>query len=245
MFTPDDRRALREALIARAGGDDRVVAAALVGSSATGAEDEWSDIDLALAVEADRLDATIEDWTTSMYEAHGAVHHLDVRWEATVYRVFLLGSTLQVDISFWPSAAFIATGPRFRLLFGDPPVEHPSPEQPSEAIIVEAWLYLIHVRSSIARGHPWQADHMLATARDHVLELACRRHDLDPDHARGVDELPGKLLAEYAAMRPSSLAEPELRAALRATVTSLDAETRHAAPALAGQIRAALEEVGS
>lgn len=36
-----------------------------------------------------------------MYDDRDAVHHLDVsRWEI-VYRVFLLGSTLQVDISFW------------------------------------------------------------------------------------------------------------------------------------------------
>lgn len=48
MFGPEDRRHLKEALIGRARHDNRVVGAALLGSSATGTGDKWSDIDLAL-----------------------------------------------------------------------------------------------------------------------------------------------------------------------------------------------------
>lgn len=48
MFTAVSRERLNEQLIAEARMEDRVVAAALLGSSSAGAEDEWSDIDLAL-----------------------------------------------------------------------------------------------------------------------------------------------------------------------------------------------------
>lgn len=244
VFSPEERRHLKEALIARAQEDERVVGAALLGSSSTSAEDEWSDIDLALSLRSDKVTEAIDDWTTLMYEDHRAVHHFDVRWKTTLYRVFLLENTLQVDLSFWASHEFVAAGPTFRLLFGEPPREHIAAKRPSEAIIGEAWLYLLHARSSAARRRRWQANYMIATVRDHVLELACRRHDLRPDHARGVDDLPVALLDDYASMIPESLADLELRNALRATTARLIDEAYRAEPELTERIRATLHSIG-
>ena len=105
MFTPDDRERLREELVAAARRDPRIVAAAATGSAATGKLDRWSDIDLAFRV-ADGADIgqVIADWTGQMYRDHGAVHHVDVTRGNVLFRVFLLASTLQVDLAFWPSA---------------------------------------------------------------------------------------------------------------------------------------------
>jgi len=118
MFTVEGRASLQATLIGAARTDARIDAAALVGSGAVGREDAWSDIDLALRVAptADRS-AVIEDWTDLMYREHAAVHHFDVTAGA-IYRVFLLASTLQVDLSFWAPDEFTARGPKFRLLFG-------------------------------------------------------------------------------------------------------------------------------
>jgi len=245
VFTPEDRRHLKEALIDRAHDDERVVGAALLGSSSTCAEDKWSDIDLALVVRSDRVDDAIDDWTTVMYEAHRAVHHFDVRWKTTLYRVFLLDNTLQVDLSFWTSEEFVATGPRFRLLFGEPPAQYPREKRPSEAIIGEAWLYLLHARSSLARRRYWQANYMIGGVRDHVVELACRRHDLRTDDARGVDDLPAALLDDYASMIPPTLGELDLRKAFGATTARLTNEAHHINPELAERIRETLETIGS
>jgi predicted nucleotidyltransferase len=52
MLTSEDRERLREALIRTAQADARITVAALVGSLALGHEDRWSDIDLALGVDA-------------------------------------------------------------------------------------------------------------------------------------------------------------------------------------------------
>jgi predicted nucleotidyltransferase len=119
MFTPDDRNRLRDTLIAAARADGRITSAALTGSAALGTEDRWSDIDLALAVAAG-VDTrqVIADWTERMYRDHGAIHHVDVNWGDVLFRVFLLASTLQVDVAFWPQGAFGAIAPTFRLLFG-------------------------------------------------------------------------------------------------------------------------------
>ena len=131
MFTPEERTRLRDALVAAARADPRVTGAALTGSAAAGAEDRWSDIDLALCV-AGGADTgrVVADWTDRMYQNCGAVHHVDVHLGETLFRVFLLASTLQVDIAFWPAAQFGAYCPAFRLLFGtaNEPPARPSPD---------------------------------------------------------------------------------------------------------------------
>ena len=79
MFTSEDRAALRDTLIDAARRDGRITGVALTGSASIGAEDRWSDIDLAfgVAASADR-GALIREWTERMYRAHDAVHHMDM-----------------------------------------------------------------------------------------------------------------------------------------------------------------------
>ena len=50
MFSVRDREQLRDELVAAAKADSRISGAALTGSGAVGAEDEWSDIDLAFGL---------------------------------------------------------------------------------------------------------------------------------------------------------------------------------------------------
>ena len=153
MFTVEERDRLREALIARARDDGRIAGAAVTGSGALGPTDAWSDIDLAfgLSADADR-DRTMADWTALMYREHGAVDHTDLTSGRTVFRVFLLASTLQVDLAFAAAAEFGAVAPTFRLLFGTA-VERPAqPEPDPGGLVGMAWLYALHARSSIARA---------------------------------------------------------------------------------------------
>jgi hypothetical protein len=119
MFTETERDELRAALVAAARADERITGAALTGSASVGNEDRWSDIDLAFGFAAGTdLGAAIADWTAVMYSDHGAVGQVDIISGAVTYRVFLLASTLQVDLAFAPAADFGAVAPTFRLLFG-------------------------------------------------------------------------------------------------------------------------------
>src|ERR1051326_1039240 len=103
MFTPEERDSIRQALLARARQDVRIEAAAITGSASVGKEDRWSDIDLAFGVrDASDMQAAGDDWSRHMYDHHGAVHHVDVARPPWLYRVFLLASTLQVDLAFVP-----------------------------------------------------------------------------------------------------------------------------------------------
>lgn len=119
IFTEAYRADLQEALISRARDDNRITGVALFGSGAIGAWDRWSDIDLALGVRGDcGPEPVMADWTQAMYDDHETVDHVDVVSGATVYRVFLLDNTLQVDIAFAPESAFGATAPTFTLISG-------------------------------------------------------------------------------------------------------------------------------
>jgi hypothetical protein len=232
VFSVSERDQLRRDLVNAADVDPRVVGAALTGSAAVGREDRWSDIDFALSVERD-ADAVVADWTALMY-ACGAVGHLDVRSGKTLFRVFLMRSTLQVDIAFWPSDGFGATGPAFKLLFGEAN-QLPQAGQPDrDELIGLAWLYALHARSSIARGRGWQALYMINGMRDHVMSLWCLREGVNAVQGRGLDDLrdadafagtvvlsthPDELRRAFQVLTGlllGEITEPELREAVRA-----------------------------
>ena len=211
MFSVPEREALRDRLIAVARSDDRITAAAIVGSAANDGEDAWSDIDLALRLgdDLEPVDVAAE-WTTRIYESANAVDHLDVWSDSTLFRVFLLSSSLQVDISFWPADAFAASGDSFRLLFGDSNEPQPPCSPAPGALIGMGWLYALHARSSIARGRALQANHWINGVRDQVTMLACLRHGLPTPEGRGVDDLPAGLRQSLAETLVRGLDEREL-----------------------------------
>ncbi|MEV0949356.1 nucleotidyltransferase domain-containing protein [Promicromonospora sp. NPDC050249] len=245
-FTTRTREAVRDALVETARADDAVAAAALVGSGATGREDEWSDIDLVLRVAADGDPADVAArWTDTLYAAHGAVHHLDVVADGVLYRVFLLAGSLQVDVSFWPYERFRETVPGFRLLFGEtnPPAHLPPPDP--ERLIGLAWLHALHARSAIARGRPWQAVTMLDGVREQLVSLACLRNGLSPHQGRGVDGLPAAELGVLAGVRAAGTGTGELRTTHEAAVRAIHAEAARHDPALADRLAGAFEDLRS
>jgi hypothetical protein len=246
VFSAEDRERLRDELVLAARADVHITAAALVGSSALGREDRWSDIDLALclASDADRTQ-TIADWTDQMYGAHAAVHHLDVTRGATIYRVFLLSSTLQVDVSFWPSAEFGAIGPNFRLLFGAAGTPLTAAAPTAVEFVGMGWLYALHARSSIARGRVWQAEYMISGVRDQVLALACLRHGVSAVQGRGIDSLPPEATVAVTPAIVRSLDVPELKRAFAASTEALLVETERTDPGLADRLTAPLRELAS
>ncbi|HEU5129276.1 MAG TPA: nucleotidyltransferase domain-containing protein [Glycomyces sp.] len=246
MFTTADRERLREELIDTARNDEEVIGAALVGSAATGREDAWSDIDLMLQTRdgTDPSDVA-ERWTADFYTRHGAVHHLDILAGGVLYRVFLLDSSLQVDVSFWPHDQFRATEPGFKAVFGTPnPPTEPNAPDPARMIGM-SWLYALHARSAIARERHWQANMMLDHLRDELLALACVRLGLDHHHGREADRLPAKVLGALHHARAVSVDRGEL---IRSKIALLDcfaAEVALHDQALADRLRPALDHLAN
>jgi len=229
MFTPEERERLRSKLVLAAEDDSRIIAAAHTGSAAAGTVDRWSDIDLALSLAPSAtLDDVLANWTQVMYHQHDAVAHHDVRYGNTLFRVFLLRNTLQVDVAFWPSTDFRAIGPNFKLIFGQANDPRPVSNPDAKELISMAWLYALHVRASIARARLWEAELMLRGMRDQVLALACLRHSLRAHQGRGIDDLPVQLRDEFAECLVRSLDRTELQRATAATLKALCNEIRFA-----------------
>src|SRR5947208_12938479 len=244
MFSREEREQIRAALVRAAEADSNVTGAAHLGSAAADRLDDWSDIDLALCISSDAaLDKVIAEWTARMYDGHGAVAHCDVRRGETLYRVFLLRNTLQVDISFWPANRFRATGPKFKLIFGTSNEGQPSPAESTAELIGLAWLYGLHVRSSIARHRLLQAEYVLSNMRNRVIALACLRHGFSTSEGSGFDDLADDQRSGFAECYPASLEPEELHRAFQRTMSALLVETRLRDGDLAERIGPTLIEI--
>jgi hypothetical protein len=159
--------------------------------------------------------------------------------------VFLLDNTLQVDLSFWPTRELRALGPKFSLIFGAAaePISAPVPD--SKDLIGMAWLYALHVRSSIARSRLLQAEYMLSGMRDNVLALMCKRQGVAAVQGRGVDDLTEEQKARAAECLARSLELVELKRAFGLTVSALLEEVRWADPGLAAKLERTLNSIVS
>lgn len=194
MFTQNERSRMRFELLELAANDARLSGVAITGSAAENREDQWSDIDLAFGVaDGQNVETVLSDFTASMYRQFRALHHVDVRAGAWIYRVFFLPGTLQVDLAFVPETEFRPLGPTFRLLSGKANPIRPFPVPEPKYIIGMAWLYALHARSCILRQKPWQAEYMISAVRDHTLTLACLRLGLPSAHGRGMDLVPDSI----------------------------------------------------
>ena len=173
VFTVEYRETLRDGLLLEAEADPQIVAAAITGSGAGGAEDRWSDIDLAFGVrEGVELADVIAVWTSRLYGEHGAVHHLDILAGPWVYRAFFLANTLQVDLAFVPVTQFRALAPTFRVVFG-------TAQEAQHLAGPEAMRLVEFGCCCVGRGGPFNREcagpfpPVAPNGRDHVGERNC------------------------------------------------------------------------
>jgi predicted nucleotidyltransferase len=249
VFTPPERDAVRERLIAAAREDPAVLGAAFTGSYAGGTADRWSDIDLALAIAGDVSEA-LARWTDLLTTEFGALHHWDLPLGATVYRVFLLPGWLEVDIAFAPESDFGPRGPHWRTLFANrsltDPLTLPDPDHALadvQAVVGRCWHHVLHAAASLHRTRVWQADWWITELRRHVVELTCHRLGLPTSYGRGMDDLPAETRAQ---LRESLAAAPtfdELARSLGATADLLLFEVSHLDDALAQQLQQMVREI--
>lgn len=241
MFSIDDRNRVRDWTLQLAASDARIVAGAVVGSLARSDGDRWSDLDLTFAVADDHpLSGVLEDWTSALVAEFGAAHLFDLPSGASIYRVFLLPGCLQFDLSFTPASKFGASGPNFKLLFGQA-IERPYVQPPDAH---ELFGYAVHhalrARFCIQRGRYWQAEYWISGIRDYALSMACRRRDLPASNGRGMDQLPPDVRDSFVDALVRSLDRAELLRALECAVVGLlreGDEARDLAAQVAPQLR--------
>jgi hypothetical protein len=250
MFTLEQRDALCERVLRLGEEDDRVVAAAIVGSLAVDGGDRFSDLDLTFGVaDRARVADVLDDWARTLVDELDAVQLVELERGPTTYRVFLLPDALQLDLSMTPAARFRPAGPRFRLVFGQTAAGESETvtgnifiPTPALARDIFGWgvIYALHARACIERGRSWQAEHYVGAVRDHALSLACLREGRTAVQARGYDDLPAETLARFEAAHVGALDPWALRVALAASVAAL---LREGVEARAPQAQAVAERL--
>jgi hypothetical protein len=243
MFSVEERDRVRARLLELAEADPGVVAAAITGSHATGEGDRWSDIDLAFAVDGE-LAAALGRWTELLCGEFGALHHWELPFGGTIYRVFLLSGGLEVDLAFMPAAEFGPRGPAWQTVFGAAVRPGPSAPPRRDDLVGLGWHHVLHARACIERGRPWQAEHWIGALRGQILALACLRLGHPTGYAKGADLLPPRLKASLAPTLVCSLEEAELRRALAAAAAALVAEVERTDAGLATRLRPILSDLG-
>jgi len=224
MFDVEARDELRNRVLEMARADQRVVAAAEVGSLAAGEGDRWSDVDLTFAVDdATYVNDVLADWTTALIGA-GAAQLFDLTAGPTLYRVFMFPGCLQLDVSFTPAAQFRPSSPRFRLVFGEAAEMRPPNPPSDDELLGWAVMWATHARRCIERERWWQAEHCITSMRQQALGFACLRRDLPASHGRGVDRLPSEVREHFESSLVTAYEVGALRDALKNGVAALAAE---------------------
>jgi hypothetical protein len=245
MFTVEFRDYVRHRVLELARADPRVTGGALTGSTALGAEDKWSDIDVAFGIaDGNRLEAVLDDWTQALDQEFSVVNHFDLRSGKRIYRVFLLPSGLEIDVSVMPAEEFGGYGPAFRALFGIAHQVEAMPQPDASYLIGLGRLYVFHARACIERNKPWQAEYWISGVRDQVLALACLRLGENAIYRRGVDRLPAAVTDPLAGALVRSLDAKELRRALAVGTMCLIAELEEWDKQLSARLSPLLREFG-
>ena len=106
-----------------------------------------------------------------------------------------------------------------------------------------AWLYALHVRSSIARSRLLQAEYMLSGMRDNVLALMCKRQGVTAVQGRGLDDLAEEQKVRARESLAHCLETAELNRAFRVTMGALLEELRCADSDLAAKLEGPLNTI--
>jgi hypothetical protein len=222
MFSIAYRQQVSGRVLEWAESDNRVVAAATIGSLAHGPGDRWSDLDLTFAVSDNvKVAQVLEDWTGRLVTEFDAIRLFDLPSGNSIYRVFLLPGCLQFDLSFTPAFDFGAVGPNFKLLFGDAVEKTHIAPPAARDLFGYAVHHSLRARLCIERNRRCQAEYWISAARDYALSLACVRRKLPAHHGRGFDDLPFDLQALLNEALVTSLGRPALLRALGRTVELL------------------------
>lgn len=249
MFDAALRADVEGFLIRLAEDDERITAAAVVGSRAHNEGDQWSDIDLTFAVEDATTPVTVlDDWAEKLRTRFDGTPLFDLAASPLTYRVFLLPGALQVDLSVTPTSQFAARGETFRLLFGDANEPAVAAPRDSTDTFGHAVHHAVRARVCIERGRALQAEYWISSLRDETLALASRRADVPAWQARGAHLLPDDTHERFADALVRSLDRPELVRALDVAVHLL-LDLSDQAPVLAAQVenqlRALVESASS
>lgn len=228
-FTPESRQDTLRILEEAFRSDSRIVGLVLVGSGAHGFADQYSDLDLVVAVSEDEDSlAVFGEWDDRI---RGALPVLSRFSSIRAARVglygFVLRDCLEVDISFQPVSLLTARSPNWQVIFDTTGTledrlaaswdEQDTRDVASEylRVLESIWHYVMHAATAVERDHLWRALHYVVQVRERAVELEGLRSGHNTYLFREAHLIPQDRLAPLASALPASLTAPELLRALK------------------------------
>ncbi len=214
MSDVEPRDLIRDFVLRQAKEDPRIVAAAVIGSIASGSDDRWSDLDFTFGVTEDAAVADVmEDWSTKLIGGFGGITFstfgVESLFTGCSYSQTGRRSTCRSPLAPRGSWGDRSSHSSARTRSGSSPRHRPTTRSR---------------RGCCTRGTRWwrssaakSGTRSTASARcDRALTIACQRRDLPTGHGKGFDRLSHGACRDADSALVRSLDSAELRRALAA-----------------------------
>ena len=228
MFTHSERQGILQQLVQSLKDDNRIVGIVLVGSTAVGFADEYSDIDLIAVVDSQQsTERTFREWVSRLDSDLAPIHRFVASFDEHNFLAgFLLPGCLEIDFGVVNFDALIAKRGRWKVVYDttgriEEKLRSSWDKRPQENIheagreLASVWHYVIQTVISVQRKQLWRALHNLEEVRNRGLHLAGLRRGLVVSHFREIDQLPSEIKREFEQTLVHSVTAEEILRALR------------------------------
>jgi len=228
MFTHSERQAVLRQLVQGLESDGRIVGIVLVGSTAIGFADKYSDIDLVVVVDSQQPTKPVfREWVSRLDSELAPIHRFEVSFDENNFLAgFLLPRCLEIDLGVVNFDALIAKKERWKVVYDktgqiEDKLQDSWDERAQEDVhaigrkLASVWHYIIQAVISVQRKQLWRALHNLEEVRNRGLQLAGLRRGLAVSHFREIDQLPLEVKREFERTMVHSVTAEEILRALR------------------------------
>ena len=229
FFSPLERQQFLDQLHNELSQDPRIVGAVLIGSSAVGFADRFSDIDIT-GVVADGVDAkkVFEDWVSKIRSLRPVIRNFSSQPSPDVWLAgFLFEDYLELDISFQEANKLNAHKEKWKVMFDRSGELEERMKTSWENRLVspiieryifllnDIWYYIVHTVVCSVRGHSIRASYYLNYVRDFCVRLAGLLADVETSESRQAHLLPADFKDQLQGTLISSFEQTELQRALQ------------------------------
>ncbi|HSH01716.1 MAG TPA: nucleotidyltransferase domain-containing protein [Anaerolineae bacterium] len=256
IFKPEDRQYVLDHLLQQLVTDQQITGTLLVGSTATGFTDNFSDIDLIVVMpHAATVTMVYDQWHQKIQDLFPVLQSYTITHdEDNLTYSCLLENYIEINITFLYLDALIATRSIWQITFDRSgkiadimtktwaDQSRPDSEQKYLDHIRTVWYDIMHVIIFVHREQPWRAHYHLQQLQHLTIKLAGLRYDLHIHQGRHADEIPTDIRSSFDHMLATNSQSDEILRALRYT-TTLFFEQAHALETKFGRRHAPLQHL--
>ena len=211
MYTEEERNLILKKLIKGLEEKDEILSVIIVGSGAYGFNDKYSDLDLSLVIndnfKVEDAFKLIKNEIKKIKEAVVIQEYLERKLQ-----LFILDNYLEIDVGYYYFNDIIAQRKNYKILFDktskvkqimDESLEEKCDKTKGTTDVInmkdyienidrEEWYSIIHSVTAYKRKRIFKCYFELEDIRNVVIDLICKRNNLESKRFRELDKLPKK-----------------------------------------------------